>query len=122
MVREFIVSSDRYYQDVKGKMHVPGSRVMLEDTLPHNISQMFKLTPIETTYEYTLPKIEDVIKQADEVIRKHKAEMPVVTEPPKVIVDPNKKKPAQDIPKAKATTMLERVENFVKEQEEKNKK
>jgi hypothetical protein len=125
MVREFIVNPDRYYQDVKGKMYSPGERIMCDDELPHNKSQMFKLIPVETTYDYEDPNkkpetVEQVLEVADKIIAKHKEETPILPEPPKAVKP--EKKPAQDIPKDKAKNMLERVQEFVEQQEKDKKK
>jgi hypothetical protein len=123
MIREFIVHKDRYFQDIKGKMHAPGERVMVDDENAHIKCQLWKLVPVETNYDYTigLPVVEDVMAQADKVIAKHKEETGGYDyEEPAKAVKPEKK-PAEDIPKSTAKNMMERVQEFV-EQQEKDKK
>jgi hypothetical protein len=106
-------------------MHVPGERVMCDDAHPLIKSQLFKLIPVETTYDYADPNkksetVEQVLEVADKIIAKHKEETPAIQEPAKAVKP--ERKPAQDIPKDKAKNMLERVQEFVEQQEQQKKK
>lgn len=119
MVREFIVNQDRYYQDLKGKMHKPGERIICDDAIPHNKSQLFKLIPVES-YDYDLAPTVKADDVGDYKPEKDKA----LAEPEEVSAEPAKaakpkKKAGATVDPDKAKSMLERVEEFVKEQKDK---
>jgi hypothetical protein len=97
--------------------------VQIDDENKHDKGQMWKLEKLKSEVPVTTapPKRKkDPVAEAKNLI--DELGPLIENEPPKVIVDPNAKKPAQDIPKEKAETMLDRVKQFVEKQEQENKK
>jgi hypothetical protein len=113
------------YVDERGKVYPQTTIVKIDDDRKHDKSQLWKLeslngpTPTPKTAPKVSPKADPVsdVKNLIEDLGSL-----VEDEPPKVIPDPDAKKPGTGIEKEKAESMLDRVKQFVEQQKQESKK
>lgn len=126
MVKKFCVKKGYSYTDHGKRLHKAGTVLTLDPVDDYVKKQLWKLEVAgdvepEPQLEKNVPlpqhdvEAEKLINDLD-FLRERKEH-----EPPKVVVDPKAKKPAEGVAKPEAETMLERVKKFIDEQEEKAK-
>jgi hypothetical protein len=130
MPKKFRVKNGYCYVDKRMQAHISGTDLVLDAEDDYVKNQLWKLDVIGDVEEPKKPKPipmpkEKVIEEAKELVDSldfltdPKVKDP--NEPPKVIVDPDAEKPGLGVEKKEAETMLDRVEAFIKQQEQEHK-
>ena len=134
MTTEMYVKKSYSFVDEKNRIFGEGRLVNVDLEDPYIKKQLWKLEAHEVIVEPTpIPKIvlgDRPLPNPDDVAVASLGAKDLIeelgflaeNEPPKVIVDENKKKPGTGIEKDKAESMLSRVKDFVEKQKEEPKK
>lgn len=125
MQKKFRVKKGYVYIDKLRRPQAPGTELVLDAVDDYVKKQLWKLEVIGDVQAPKTPTpipMPNVAKEAEDLVNS----LDFLTdptskdpnEPPKVVVDPDAVKPGEGVKKEEAETMLDRVEKFIKDQQE----